>query len=170
MKRTKWVDRTFPPIEDVGVLSNILERLAGTPARLSEIVIGLGTEALEYKHDGRWSIKEEIGHLADLEPLWLVRIEDLLNGEKVLRAADLSNLRTHEADHNQTEIGILLFDFRQKRSALVAKLKGLPDEVLHKTALHPRLQTPMRVVDHAFFVAEHDDQHMAAIREIIDRL
>jgi len=169
MKRSKWFERTFPPIEDFGVLPNILERLAGTPVRLSELIHELNVETLEFKHDGRWSIKEEIGHLADLEPLWLGRVEDFLNGEKVLRTADLTNRRTHEANHNQTEIGVLLFDFRQQRSALVAKLRNLPDEILRQSALHPRLQSPMRVVDHAFFVAEHDDHHISAVREIIDR-
>ncbi|MEQ1745484.1 MAG: DinB family protein [Saprospiraceae bacterium] len=169
MNKAKWFERTFPPIEDASVLPNILERLAGTPARLSEFISELNVETLEFKHDGRWSIKEEIGHLADLEPLWLGRVEDFLNSEKVLRAADLTNRRTHEANHNQAEIGLLLHNFRQQRSALVAILRGLPDEILHKTALHPRLQTPMRVADHAFFVAEHDDHHMAAVQEIIDR-
>jgi len=31
------------------------------------------------------------------------------------------------------------------------------------SALHPRLQTPMRLIDHLFFIAEHDDHHLAKI-------
>jgi hypothetical protein len=30
-----------------------------------------------------------------------------------------------------------------------------------RTLLRPRLKTPMRLVDHLFFVAEHDDHHLA---------
>jgi len=33
--------------------------------------------------------------------------------------------------------------------------------------VHPRLKQPMRLVDHLFFVAEHDDHHMARIWEMI---
>jgi hypothetical protein len=33
--------------------------------------------------------------------------------------------------------------------------------------LHPRLNQPMRVVDLLFFVAEHDDYHLARISELI---
>ena len=36
-----------------------------------------------------------------------------------------------------------------------------------RTALHPRLGLPMRAVDHAFFVAEHDDHHLARITELL---
>jgi hypothetical protein len=34
--------------------------------------------------------------------------------------------------------------------------------------MHPRLKQPMRLVDHLFFVAEHDDHHLALIRELLD--
>jgi hypothetical protein len=34
--------------------------------------------------------------------------------------------------------------------------------------LHPRLKQPMRLVDHLYFVAEHDDHHLARIWEMIE--
>jgi len=36
-----------------------------------------------------------------------------------------------------------------------------------QTLLHPRLRTPMRLLDHLHFVAEHDDHHLAKIRELM---
>jgi hypothetical protein len=35
------------------------------------------------------------------------------------------------------------------------------------SSLHPRLQQPMRLIDHALFVAEHDDHHLARITELL---
>jgi hypothetical protein len=32
---------------------------------------------------------------------------------------------------------------------------------------HPRLKTPMRLVDHLYFVAEHDNHHLARIWELL---
>jgi hypothetical protein len=32
--------------------------------------------------------------------------------------------------------------------------------------VHPRLRQPMRFVDHLYFVAEHDDHHLATISEL----
>lgn len=39
--------------------------------------------------------------------------------------------------------------------------------VITLTALHPRLRVPMNLVDHAFFVAEHDDYHLTRITELL---
>ena len=170
MIRTKWFDRKFGVIEDNGLLSSIIERLSGTPARAEEIIRNTDTKLLEIKPAGKWSIKEHIGHLSDLEPLWLGRIDDFVNSLPELRAADLSNQKTDSANHNNAEIKNLLKEFRGQRMHLVNRLKNLSDEQLQLRALHPRLKTPMRIIDHVYFVAEHDDHHLATVSEIIQSL
>ncbi|PWV55621.1 DinB family protein [Chitinophaga sp. S165] len=166
MKRTEWFRRTFPVIEDNGLLPSIIERLSGTPARVEEIIGMLDTEVLTIKKGEKWSIKEQVGHLGDLEPLWSGRIDDLLSGDAELRAADLTNQTTHKADHNDAKTIVLLQRFREQREAFVKKLLALTDDQLEWSALHPRLKTPMRIIDLAYFVAEHDDHHLACVREI----
>lgn len=154
-------------MEDNGLLPSIIERLTGTPARVEEIIGMLDTDQLTLKREGRWSVKEEIGHLGDLEPLWSGRIDDLLSGNTELRVADLTNQTTHTADHNAAKTIALLQRFREQREAFVKKLLVLNDEQLERSALHPRLKTPMRIIDLAYFVAEHDDHHLARVREIV---
>nr|WP_298738826.1 DinB family protein [uncultured Chitinophaga sp.] len=144
-----------------------MERLGGTPARVEEIVGRLDPNLLTLKPDDKWSIREEIGHLGDLEPLWYGRIDDLVNGAAELRAADLTNQATHQANHNAAKTVSLLQRFREQRQAFVEKLLSLTDEQLERAALHPRLKTPMRIVDLAYFVAEHDDHHLARVRELM---
>src|SRR5689334_17931150 len=97
MHRTKWFERKFPPIEDNGLMPTILERLAGTPARLREMLANTEASA---RTDSGWSIAKEVGHLGDLEPLWLQRVRDLGEGRADLTAADLQNRATHDADHD----------------------------------------------------------------------
>jgi len=167
MQKTEWFNRKFPVIEDNGILPSIIERLSGTPARIEEMISHLKPSLLTMKREGKWSIKEEIGHLSDLEPLWLGRLDDLANGIVELRAADLTNQKTHNANHNATEMKILLQGFRKQREEFANRLWSLNDEQLLNSSLHPRLKTPMRIVDHAYFVAEHDDHHLASIREIL---
>jgi uncharacterized damage-inducible protein DinB len=167
MQKTEWFNRKFPVIEDNGILPSIIERLSGTPARIEEITVNLDEAFLTLKRNGKWSIKEEIGHLSDLEPLWLGRLEELKNGIPELRAADLTNQKTHTANHNATALKTLQQQFRAQRQLFVNKLTSLNDEQLNNTALHPRLKTPMRMIDLAYFVAEHDDHHLACIREIL---
>lgn len=165
MQKTKWFLRKFPAIEDNGLLPSIIERLAGTPVRVKEIISKATPDSLVLKVDSKWSIKEEVGHLGDLEPLWLARVDDLINGLPELRVADLTNQKTHQANHNATEVKSLLRKFRKQRQEFVSRLTNLTDEQLNNYSLHPRLKTPMRIVDLTFFVAEHDDHHLANIRE-----
>lgn len=167
MERTAWFQRKFPVIEDNGQLPAILERLAGTPVRAEAMVRGLSADVLIAKPGGRWSVKEELGHLGDLEPLWLNRMDDFIRKSGELTVADLTNQQTHNARHNDTDTAILLQRFSNLRQQLVSKLSGMDDTQLENTALHPRLKTPMRVIDLAYFVAEHDDHHLAAIRELM---
>lgn len=164
MHRTPWFDRHFASIEDNGLLPGILERLDGTAPRLRALLRGV---AHVRAADAGWSIAKEVGHLIDLEPLWLDRVRDLERGETVMTAADLTNRATHEADHDSWPLAQLVDRFETARDTLVATLRGAADEVLERSARHPRLGTPMRIVDLAYFVAEHDDHHLARMRELL---
>jgi uncharacterized damage-inducible protein DinB len=163
MQKTEWFKRKFPAIEDNGILPSIIERLRGTPARVEELTGRLSPELLTLKVKEKWSVKEEIGHLSDLEPLWSGRLDDLINGLPELRVADLTNQKTHNANHNAKDIKILLQQFREQREQFVNKLIRLNDEQLLNVSLHPRLKTPMHIIDLAYFVAEHDDHHLSNI-------
>ena len=167
MHRTKWFERKFPTLEDNGLLPAIIERLDGTPARLYYKTGKLSQQQLT-STDTKWSIKKEVGHLTDLEPLWLARVEELASGIPVLRAADLTNTKTDETAHDDQPIEYLLQSFFYERVKLVNRLRSLHDEELEHSSLHPRLQTPMRIIDLAYFVAEHDDHHLARITELLN--
>jgi uncharacterized damage-inducible protein DinB len=165
MHRTQWFDRTFAPIADNGLLPSILERLDGTPARLRGKLALAKTHLAPASKDG-WSIKKEVGHLLDLEPLWYERALQIIGGEGHLIKADLTNRKTHEADHDAAEMENLIAAFAAEREKLVTALAEASDADLEKSALHPRLGTPMRLIDLAFFVAEHDDHHLAQITQL----
>ena len=166
--RERWFERSFDFALPVLRFPSLLERLRGTPARLEERTRELPPEALTRAHDGRWSAQENVGHLVDLEPLWLRRAQQIFWNETELAAADLANRRTHEANHNARRLADLLAEFRALRGQLLELLRTADSSVLAHTAIHPRLRTPMRLIDLAVFVAEHDDHHLAAIAELSD--
>ena len=149
------------------MLAVILERLRGTPARLEERLAGRSVAVLTRRLGETWSIQENAGHLLDLEPLWLQRADDLLNRRPAMAPADLQNRKTHEANHNAASLDVLLKGFRRARGVFLSRLDEAAEGVLAHTAPHPRLRTPMNLVDHAYFVAEHDDYHLARISELL---
>lgn len=161
-----WFERIFTFDLPVWMYPNVVERLRGTPARLEELVKSLDTSVLTRRDADDWSIQENAGHLWDLESLWLGRLDDFLNGQEMLRAADLNNQKTYDANHNDSAVGDILSAFRRERLKLARRLDDLTEAEVERTALHPRLEQPMRVLDHAFFVAEHDDHHLAQITRL----
>lgn len=167
VERQRWFDRQFELGLPLAAFPEVLERLRGTPARLEERLRSVPAETLVCRIDGTWSIQENAGHILDLEPLWAGRLDDLLAGRKTLRVADLQNRPTDEAFHNARPLADILLAFREARSRSVTRLENLSDRELGSTALHPRLQQPMTVVDLFFFVVEHDDHHLARISEIL---
>ena len=167
MQRTRWIDRKFELGIPEGWVFNIMERLKGTGVRLRELTAGISDERASYKPVQKWSIKEHIGHLTDLEELHEGRIDDFLDRKDILRAADMTNAKTNAANHNSKKIPQLIDEFIVSRNALLSRLETLDDETQSFRSMHPRLQVLMKPVDMAFFMAEHDDHHLASIREII---
>lgn len=168
IRKQPWFERQFPTGLRADLFPVVIERLRGTPARVEERLSGFSGSELTRRAGSTWSIQENAGHLLDLEPLWLARVDDLLARRPEMTAADLTNRRTHEANHNAKPLETILSGFRQTRLDLVNRLEAVDDAALTHTAPHPRLRVPMNLVDHVFFVAEHDDYHLARITELLN--
>jgi uncharacterized damage-inducible protein DinB len=161
-----WTGRHFSFDLPESLFPVVIERLRGTPARIEDKVRSLPAAILSQRVGEGWSIQEHIGHLLDLDELHAGRLDDFLAGAEVLRAADMTNRKTQEAGHNGRRIEDLLRELRRERESFVARLDAWDPALVSLTALHPRLQKPMRVIDMAFFTAEHDDHHLARMTEL----
>ena len=164
--RTEWIKRQFSFELPLGMYGNVVERVRGTPARLEDLTRGLSREILTRRDGDKWSIQEQAGHLLDLEPLGMTRLDDFEAGRDPLAAADMANRKTHEANHNANTVENMLSDFRRDRLEFVRRLDAYNEEFVQRTAMHPRLQVRIRVIDLVFFIAEHDDHHLARISEL----
>jgi uncharacterized damage-inducible protein DinB len=164
-----WFERKFDFSFPVELLyPNVCIRLRGAPTRLEELVRDCSREVLVRKQEDKWSAQEHAGHLLDVEALWMARVQDFTVDGSELTAADLSNRQTHEANHNARSIGEILGEFRKARLRLVDCVQEKDSALFGRSRLHPRLKKPMRLVDHLYFAAEHDDHHLASIWELID--
>jgi hypothetical protein len=162
-----WTERTFRFDLPIRQFPNVVERLRGTPARLRSRLGALHADVLTRRVGGKWSPQEHAGHLRDLGALDTARLDDFTAGRETLTAADMTNRETIEAHHNEHRIDEVLAGFERERGVLVRRLDQLDEAFVARTALHPRLKMPMRVVDWAFFVAEHDDHHLAVIASLL---
>ena len=162
-----WFERRFEFGFPVELLPNLQSRLRGAPARLEELLRRKPEEALKAKPDGGWSAQEQAGHLGDLEPLWLARVLDYAAGSEQLTVADLANRKTDEAQHNARSLEEVLGEFRVLRAQLLNQIEEADATWFTRAIPHPRMKTPMLLMDHLYFVAEHDDHHLARIWELV---
>lgn len=170
IEQVNWIERRFNFDFPVGMFPVIVERLRGTIARIEADTAGISQEIASARIAEKWSVLEQIGHLMDLDDLTEGRIDDFIAGLPALRAADMSNARTNNANYNSRSLSELIQEFRTVRTRLIKRLESLDSDVIARSAMHPRLNQPMRVVDLAYFVAEHDDHHLTKVGQIIKRL
>lgn len=134
------------------------------PERARIICESATDQVLSFKAGGRWSAKEHIGHLDDLSAVDEKRLSDYLSNASSLSPADATNPITEAANHNAKSWIDIVARATQNRSHFTRQLAQLSPEDLLRTALHLRLQQQMRLLDWLWFIAEHDDHHLAAAR------
>ena len=163
-----WFSRSFDVPYPADLLPQLLARLRGTPARVEELARDNSLAELSARIDDKWSAQENAGHMLDLEPLWLARVDDYVTRSSKLTAADLTNQKTNDANHNTNTIGQILAHFRAARETLMKRVDGADASHFTLAIPHPRLGIPMTLSDHLHFVAEHDDHHLARMWNLLN--
>jgi uncharacterized damage-inducible protein DinB len=159
--QTSWAERTFDFNFPVGIFPIIVERLRGAPIRLQSMLRDVNAERITRKIDGKWSILEQVTHLCNSEEVWYGRIEDFLSGMKTFQT------RTLKTGAMSENLESLLQNFSAVRNKLIILVENMNDATASLTIIHPRLQRTIRLIDSLFTTAEHDDHHLAKIRELL---
>jgi hypothetical protein len=162
MKRLDWFDRQFKFGYPPPMLPFFLARLEGTIVRLGKKIAGESETILNWQPEGKWSIKQHIGHLAEVDAIALRRIAEILTGISPMSSAVFELAQ----DYNEQPVSPLLEHFRKQRIQNLKAYESVTETDCLKSSLHPRLKIPMTLVDLAFFDAEHDDHHLVRINEI----
>lgn len=162
----KWFDRSFPSELGPETFKPLLNRLKLTSSKLTTWTIHADEKALSIQPNNQWSVKENIGHLSILEPLWLKRFAEIKAGLTEMSQADLSNAATGQAHFNDRDIVDLIREFEELRRQSIHFLESLSEQDLYKSSVHPRLKQAMRMTDFMNFVADHDDHHLQTIQNL----
>lgn len=167
MNTSKWFDRKFDFSFGIDEYPAIYKRLQQAPDMLAAILPNTPDHILSHQPNSKWSVKEHVGHLSILEPLWRARMHDIIEKKPGLTPTDLNNNATAEAGFNKYSIAALLRNFIEERRKTLSLLDSIIIADHTHTSMHPRMHQPMRMIDILYFTAEHDDHHMAVIRELI---
>ena len=122
MKEPNWFERVFDFSFPAQYFPYVVERVRGTPARMEELVASFDPAILTTRIGEEWSIQEHAGHLITLDELHTGRLDDFDEGMQTLRAADVTNRKTYEANYNDRPIGDILREFRAARHEFVQRI------------------------------------------------
>lgn len=161
-ERIDWFDRKFHFGLAPGMLPLLFERLQGTVWRMENKVKGVRDHTLSEKPGGKWSVKQHIGHLAEVDQINNKRIDEILGG-----APTMSPAVFEPQDYSTWPVANVIAFFNETRQSNLAKYAGLTTKEMMLTSVHPRLKVAMNPVDLAFFDAEHDDHHLLKITDIL---
>lgn len=165
VKTTQWFEREFKFGLKPGMLPFFLERLSYTPLRIEHKVEDIPDKRLSEKIDGKWSVKQNIGHLAEVDEIAMERIDEILSGKPLMSPAVFEPKK----DYNKMPVEDVINIFKKNREANLEVYQSLSDTDLAKASLHPRLKVMMNPVDLAMFDADHDDHHLVKMNEILKR-
>jgi hypothetical protein len=159
-----WFERHLDFGKPKEMLPYFLERLEGTIARIEKKVEDISDDVLSHPYNGKWSVKQNIGHLGEVDEIANQRIDEMINGISPLSPAVFEP----KQDFNKMAVHDVVEYFTMRRRSNLEKYSTLGDDALVKTSLHPRLKVMMTPVDLAWFDAEHDDHHLVKINIILN--
>ena len=160
-----WFERHLDFGKPKELLPYYLERLEGTIARIEKKLKSASDERLSKQLNGKWSVKQNVGHLAEVDEIANKRIDEMVSGISPMSPA------VFEPRHNYNSMSVdsLIEHFAIRRRSNLKKYSELSDEDLNKKSLHPRLKVMISPVDLAWFDAEHDDHHLVKINFILNQ-
>ena len=143
MNTLPWFERNLKFGHPIQMLPYFLERLEGTFIRLETKVKGVPNEILSHQLNGKWSVKQNIGHLAEVDEINFRRIDEMIAGVAQLSPAVFEPKK----DYNSQEVKDVLHYFHKTRLKNIKRYSELTEIELTKSSLHPRLKELMTPVD-----------------------
>lgn len=119
---------------------------------------------------GRFTPREVIAHLADWEPIFLMRMKLGVDKPGSTISVYDEGVRAIEQGYAQMEPRAQLDRFEANRSLTVRFVEGLDSAGLHSTFMHPE-RGEMTVEDQANMLVGHDMYHLEQLlRHVGDKL
>ena len=143
---------------------DVLELLRRQVDETAALVGKLSDRDAEYRYaEGKWSVKEVIGHLSDCERIFVYRALCFARGEKAALPSFDENEYARASNAGTRALGELLAELRTVRSATLSFFSGLDADALLRRGVASQREYTVRAL--AWITAGHERHHCNIIRE-----
>jgi hypothetical protein len=138
---------------------DLLTILEAQHRQTQSVLAGLTPQQAQYRYaDGKWTVTEVIGHIADTERIFAYRALRFARADTTPLPGYDENAYTPAGRFNERTLGDVAAEFAAVRGASVALFRGLTDEALGRTG--PANDNPVSVRALAYIIAGHELHHM----------
>lgn len=143
---------------------NIVEILEHQLRETDQLFSSLTAEQADYRYaEGKWSLKEVLGHIADNERIMSYRLLRIARGDQTPLPGYDQDILMSGAPFETVTLQDLLAEYTYVRRATIALLRGLPDEALTRSGNVAGRESSARAW--AYILAGHELHHMNVIRD-----
>jgi uncharacterized damage-inducible protein DinB len=119
--------------------------------------------ALARYADGKWSIKEVLGHLSDTERIFSYRLLRIARGDPTPLPGYDENSYVPAGNFDQRPLAMLLAELRATRLSTAAMMEGLPPESWTRRGVANDKPISARAL--AYIIVGHVTHHLGTLRD-----
>jgi hypothetical protein len=112
--------------------------------------------------EGKWSVKEVLGHLADTERIFAYRLLRIARGDATPLPGFDENAYVPSGEFDARPLGSLLGEFRALRLGTIALMDGLPSNAWRRRGQASGASISARAL--AYIIVGHVTHHVAVLR------
>lgn len=151
----EYVSRV-PNTDIFGMLERQLKQYLDLVPKVSEA-------AAAAHRDGKWSLKETLGHVNESERVFGYRALAVSRGEKAPLPSFDQDLYVANGDAQQRSVADLLDEFANLRRATIASFRNMTPEMANRRGTASGKEVSARAV--LYILAGHAERHLELIRE-----
>lgn len=148
---------------DVVPHGDLLALLDAQHRTTQKMLAPLSPEKARYRYaDGKWSITEVIGHLADTERIFAYRALRFARGDATPLAGYDEKAYTPAGRFDERSLGDVLAEYTAVRGATLALFHGLAPDVFERSGFAD--DKPISVRALAYIIAGHERHHVNLLK------
>jgi len=143
---------------------DILKILNDQSKKTQDVLNSFSEHKGNYRYaDGKWTVKEVVGHLLDTERVFAYRALCIARGEKKSLPGYDQNDYVKDGNFNRRELFELNYEYRLLRESNLLLFRSFTPEMMKKRGFAN--ETSVTVLAVLFMIAGHEKHHMKVLRE-----
>ena len=148
------------------IYPSLAERLKNQHTTIQPIIAGLGDEKLNHHPEpGKWSIHDNIVHLATYQPVYFGRMKQILSEDSPLFGRYKADDEEDFLAWQGKPLNEVLAKIEAEREEIIQFILGLNDEQLNRRGVHAKYGN-LTILEWTEFFLLHEAHHLFTIFQL----